>query len=60
LRREDPELPHFIFKLGKRGSRAGMKDKQGNFTESLRIRHSKVRGEIKWEINDLPPPSEEV
>lgn len=60
LRREDPELPHFVFKLGKRGSRAGMKDKQGNFTESLRIRHSKVRGEIKWEINDLPPPSEEV
>lgn len=60
LRREDPELPHFVFKLGKRGSRAGMKDKQGNFTESLRIRHSKNRGEIKWEINDLPPPSEEV
>jgi hypothetical protein len=60
LRREDPELPHFVFKLGKRGSRAGMKDKQGNFTESLRIRHSKVRGEIKWEINDLPPPNEEV
>jgi hypothetical protein len=60
LRREDPELPHFIFKLGKRGNRAGMKDKQGNFTESLRIRHSKTRGEIKWEINDLPPPDQEV
>lgn len=59
LRREDPEQPHFIFKLGKRGGRAGMRDGQGMFTESLRIRHSKVRGEIKWEINNAPPPSQD-
>lgn len=55
LRREHQEQPHFIFKLGKRGNRAGMKDERGQFTESLRIRHSKVRGQIKWEINDEPP-----
>lgn len=60
LRREDQELPHFIFKLGKRGGRAGMRDGQGMFTESLRIRHSKVRGEIKWEINTAPAPEEDV
>lgn len=60
LRREDQELPHFIFKLGKRGTRAGMKDAQGQFTDSLRIRHSKVRGEIKWEINTAPPPEETI
>jgi hypothetical protein len=36
-----------------------MRDGQGMFTESLRIRHSKVRGEIKWEINNAPPPSED-
>lgn len=60
LRREDQELPHFIFKLGKRGGRAGLRDGQGMFTESLRIRHSKVRGEIKWEINNAPPPTEDV
>lgn len=55
LRREHPEQPHFIFKLGKRGNRAGMRDERGQFTESLRIRHSKTRGQIKWEINDEPP-----
>jgi hypothetical protein len=58
LRREDDELPHFIFKLGKRGSRAGMRDLQGFFTESLRVRHSKIRGQIKWEINNAPPPQD--
>jgi len=59
LRREDPEQPHFIFKLGKRGARAGMRDGQGMFTDALRVRHSKVRGEIKWEINNAPPPSKD-
>lgn len=60
LRREDPELPHFIFKLGKRGTRAGMKGLDNLFTESLRIRHSKVRGEIKWEINNAPLPDQDI
>lgn len=60
LRREDQELPHFIFKLAKRGTRAGMKDATGQFTDALRIRHSKVRGEIKWEINSAPPPEETI
>jgi hypothetical protein len=60
LRREDPELPHFTFKLGKRGTRAGMRGLDNQFTESLRIRHSKVRGEIKWEINNAPPLDEDV
>lgn len=60
LRREDPDLPNFIFKLGKRGTRAGMKDQHNLFTESLRIRHSKVRGEIKWEINNDPLPPEDI
>lgn len=55
IRREHQELPHFILKLGKRGNRAGMRDAQGQFTESLRIRHSKTRGQIKWEMNDEPP-----
>ena len=59
LRREDAEQPHFIFKLGKRGARAGMRDAQGMFTDALRVRHSKVRGEIKWEINNAPPPSKD-
>jgi len=60
LRREDQELPHFIFKLAKRGTRAGMKDGTGQFTDALRIRHSKIRGEIKWEINSAPPPEETI
>ncbi len=59
LRREHQEHPHFILKLGKRGNRAGMRDERGQFTESLRIRHSKTRGQIKWEINDQPPLEEE-
>lgn len=59
LRREHQEHPHFILKLGKRGNRAGMRDERGQFTESLRIRHSKVRGQIKWEINDQPPLEED-
>jgi hypothetical protein len=59
IRREHQEHPHFILKLGKRGNRAGMRDEKGNFTESLRIRHSKVRGQIKWEINDQPPLEED-
>lgn len=59
LRREHQEHPHFILKLGKRGNRAGMRDDRGQFTESLRIRHSKTRGQIKWEINDQPPLEEE-
>jgi len=58
LRREDNEKPNFIFKLGKRGNRAGMKDAAGNYTDSLRICHSKVRGEIKWELNTLAPNQE--
>lgn len=60
LRREDSELPHFILKLGKRGNRAGMVDANGSFTESLRIRHSKVRGQIKWELNLAPPPEDKA
>lgn len=55
LRREDNEKPHFVFKLGKRGNRAGMKDAAGNYSDSLRICHSKIRGEIKWEINTSSP-----
>lgn len=60
LRREDNELPHFVLKLGKRGTRAGLQDTQGRFTDSLRIRHSKVRGQICWERNNDPLPSEDV
>jgi hypothetical protein len=60
LRREDPELPHFVLKLGKRGNRAGMVDATGSFTESLRIRHGKVRGQIKWELNLAPPPDDKA
>ena len=59
LRREDNELPHFVLKLGKRGNRAGMKDHMGSFTESLRIRHSKIRGEIRWERNNAPLPNDD-
>ena len=59
LRREHQEHPHFILKLGKRGNRAGMRDDRGQFTESLRIRHSKTRGQIKWEMNDQPPVQED-
>ena len=54
LRREDADLPNFVFKLGKRGNRAGMIGHDGQYTESLRIRHSKVRGEICWERNTTP------
>ena len=60
LRREDNELPHFILKLGKRGARAGLQDSQGRFTDSLRIRHSKVRGQICWERNNDPIASQDV
>jgi RecA-family ATPase len=59
LRREHQEHPHFILKLGKRGNRSGMRDERGQFTESLRIRHSKTRGQIKWEVNDQPPLEED-
>jgi len=35
-----------------------MKDAAGNYTDSLRICHSKIRGEIKWELNTLAPSQE--
>lgn len=44
-----PDLPHYTLRLAKRGGRAGLKDDQGNFTQTIPLRHAKEPGVIRWE-----------
>lgn len=49
LVRQQGEEPIFKFGLTKRRGRAGLKDINGDFAGEISIRHSKNRGEIRWE-----------
>jgi hypothetical protein len=48
------DLPVFKFGLTKRRNRAGMLDYYGNFAGEIYIRHSPVKGMIKWDQCDRP------
>jgi RecA-family ATPase len=50
LRRVDKIRPFFQLVLTKRGSRAGLHDKDGKTVVSMNLRHAE--GRILWEIND--------
>lgn len=49
LVRQQGEEPIFKFGLTKRRGRAGLKDAAGDFAGEISIRHSRQRGEIRWE-----------
>lgn len=49
LVRQQGEEPIFKFGLTKRRGRAGLKDCAGDFAGEISIRHSRKKGEIRWE-----------
>jgi hypothetical protein len=49
LVRQQGEEPIFKFGLTKRRGRAGLKDFAGDFAGEISIRHSRKKGEIRWE-----------
>lgn len=49
LARMQGDEPIFKFGLTKRRGRSGMKDVSGDFAGEITIRHSRNRGEIRWE-----------
>jgi RecA-family ATPase len=49
LVRQQGEEPIFKFGLTKRRGRAGLKDVAGDFAGEISIRHSRQKGEIRWE-----------
>lgn len=46
------EQPFYTLRLAKRGGRAGVKDKAGNYITAIPLRHSKTAGRIAWELRD--------
>jgi hypothetical protein len=46
----EQEQATYTLRLAKRGGRAGVKDAHGDFTRSIRLRHSKKPGVIAWEV----------
>jgi hypothetical protein len=51
LVRQQGEEPIFKFGLTKRRGRAGLKDCAGDFAGEISIRHSRKKGEIRWEYS---------
>jgi len=52
----EQEQATYTLRLAKRGGRAGVKDALGDYTRSIRLRHSKKPGVIAWEVrNDSDP-----
>jgi hypothetical protein len=49
LVRQQGDEPIFKFGLTKRRGRAGLKDSLGDFAGEISIRHSRNKGEIRWE-----------
>lgn len=49
LVRQQGDEPIFKFGLTKRRGRAGLKDVSGDFAGEISIRHSRNKGEIRWE-----------
>lgn len=56
LVRQQGEEPIFKFGLTKRRGRAGLRDSAGDFAGEIAIRHSKNRGEIRWEYHHPDAP----
>jgi len=64
LVRQQGDEPIFKFGLTKRRGRAGLKDSLGDFAGEISIRHSRNKGEIRWEYalpgdvaQPAPPPT---
>ena len=54
LERCPGDEPIFKFSLTKRRGRSDMRDNEGNFAPSIYVRHSPIRGIIRWERSVSP------